>query len=323
MTASYKFVISSLFFICFFSNSAHSEQPKAAPLSPNNLEINFSTKPTSLVNMTAMPSSIVNGCVNVITGDYCIAGLDHSVSGPDPFPLGHTYFSSSLKDGTLGNGWNFFHNHLLQVFQSGKITFNGEDSDSSFYTDHENSSLSSTPESPADLFFYSTPEELDDEDSDSDEYSSGYYPPHPRIPIYFGDASHHDHHRDNNDNIGGGVSMKTLPLSSSWNPQAAKSPSKANTNTTKLQTSKSRPKIPASPMLQAAKSPAKPTSKTSSLPGIKKMTYGSQAWRWHGKALRAPVEEIEDEAKTSPPCSLLPRLSPHQRDPSFRQHSSL
>jgi hypothetical protein len=54
--------------------------------------------------MTAMPSSIVNGCVKVITGDYCIAGLDHSVSGPDPFPLGHTYFSSSQVEECILNG---------------------------------------------------------------------------------------------------------------------------------------------------------------------------------------------------------------------------
>ena len=77
----------------------------------------------SLINMTAIPSSVVNGSVNVITGDYCEINEDALISGPDPFSLGHAYFSSSLEDGTLGSGWNFFHHHLLQVFQPHKIHY--------------------------------------------------------------------------------------------------------------------------------------------------------------------------------------------------------
>lgn len=96
-------------------------------------------KASSLVNMTAMPSTIVNGSVNVITGDYCEMAEDAHISGPDPFVLGHAYFSSSLEEGTLGNGWNFYHHHLLQVYQpdsrhlaylcepfGGKITFQSD-----------------------------------------------------------------------------------------------------------------------------------------------------------------------------------------------------
>src|SRR5438445_11187682 len=73
--------------------------------------------PTSLVNMTAMPSSVVNGSVNSISGDLFESLPDHFVSGPDAYALGHTYSSSGLEEGTLGAGWNFYHHHYLQVYQ--------------------------------------------------------------------------------------------------------------------------------------------------------------------------------------------------------------
>jgi hypothetical protein len=77
----------------------------------------------SLVNLTALPSAVVNGCVNVITGDLCDTEEDDMVSGPDPYILGHSYCSSSLEEGNLGDGWNFLHYHFLEVCQEGRINF--------------------------------------------------------------------------------------------------------------------------------------------------------------------------------------------------------
>jgi hypothetical protein len=67
----------------------------------------------SLVNLSALPSCTVNGCVNVISGDLCEQGTDDIVSGSDPYILGHNYCSSSLDEGNLGDSWNFMHHHLI------------------------------------------------------------------------------------------------------------------------------------------------------------------------------------------------------------------
>ncbi len=70
----------------------------------------------SLVNRTSGPSSIANGSVNVITGNYVESGTDYVVSGPDLYVLGHTYINTDLEGGNLGFGWTFHHNHRLEVF---------------------------------------------------------------------------------------------------------------------------------------------------------------------------------------------------------------
>ncbi len=77
----------------------------------------------SLVNLTSMPSAIVNGSVNVITGDFCESDEEDVIYSPDPYVLGHTYFSSSLEEGNLGAGWNYLHHHLIEVFQPARITY--------------------------------------------------------------------------------------------------------------------------------------------------------------------------------------------------------
>src|ERR1700733_10604346 len=78
--------------------------------------------PPSLVNMTAMPSSVVAG-VNVISGDYIEYDEEYHVSGPDPYTIGHTYVSSSLEEGSLGDGWNFIHDDLLEIHQPADILY--------------------------------------------------------------------------------------------------------------------------------------------------------------------------------------------------------
>ncbi len=85
-------------------------------------EVNVAAIP-SLVNLTSMPSAIVNGCVNVITGDLCESDEDDAIYSPDPYILGHSYCSSSLQEGNLGDGWNFLHHHLIEVFQPSRISY--------------------------------------------------------------------------------------------------------------------------------------------------------------------------------------------------------
>lgn len=76
-----------------------------------------------LVNLTSLPSALVNGCVNVITGDLIEYDQDDIVSGPEAYVLGHSYCSSSLEEGNLGDGWNFLHHHFLEVYQPGRISY--------------------------------------------------------------------------------------------------------------------------------------------------------------------------------------------------------
>jgi hypothetical protein len=80
--------------------------------------------PPSLVNLTSLPSSIVNHSVNIISGDLLTSSQDLIVSGPDPLILGHSFSSSHVEEeGTLAHGWNFSHYNLLRVFQPQEINF--------------------------------------------------------------------------------------------------------------------------------------------------------------------------------------------------------
>lgn len=109
--------------IIFFSLCSHCFAEEVAENLPEpQAEVTDLPSP-ALINMTALPSSIVNGSVNVITGDYMIADVDYSVSAPDPYVLGHSYSSSGLEPGSLGRGWNFHHHHMLEVYQTGEISF--------------------------------------------------------------------------------------------------------------------------------------------------------------------------------------------------------
>lgn len=84
-------------------------------------------EPVSLVNGTSEPSSISNRSVNAISGDYVECASDWSVSGPDPFVLGHTYASSDLQKNSLGWGWSFLQSEKLKLFQPYGINFTSKD----------------------------------------------------------------------------------------------------------------------------------------------------------------------------------------------------
>ncbi len=110
-----------LLFFMLLTNVAFADdepQPKA-----QNVEVHPDAIP-SLVNLTSLPSAIVNGCVNVISGDYYEYEQDDTVSSAtDPYILGHSYASTSLDEGNLGTGWNFLHYHLLEVYQPDRIEY--------------------------------------------------------------------------------------------------------------------------------------------------------------------------------------------------------
>src|SRR5574338_1373162 len=108
----YFYIISSVLWL--ISATLLSDEPQEA------------AAPPSLVNMTGMPSSVVGG-VNVITGDFIEYDEEYLISGPDPYTIGHTYVSSSLKEGSLGDGWNFLHDHLLEVYQPAGIKYVSRD----------------------------------------------------------------------------------------------------------------------------------------------------------------------------------------------------
>ncbi len=115
--------------VVIFLLSIYLLQPLAAERHELPSEVHENAVP-SLVNLTSMPSAMVNGCVNVITGDLCILDQDDIVSGgPDPYILGHSYCSSSLEEGNLGDGWNFLHHHFLEVYQPGRISYVKKDLD--------------------------------------------------------------------------------------------------------------------------------------------------------------------------------------------------
>lgn len=179
LVLSILFLFSSL---CAFADAPQKPLPKPEPT------LDAPKEAPSLVNMTAMPSSIVNGSVNVISGHYCIAGVDHTLSGPAPFTLGHSYFSASLKEGTLGNGWNFFHHHKLEVFQPGKIIFK---IGAPFDTSEDASDDEIEEDSRQSEFFLAEEagEAYVDTSSDSDSCPSQTETPH----VYIGaEAGHHN-----------------------------------------------------------------------------------------------------------------------------------
>ena len=75
-------------------------------------------QPISLVNFTSEPSTVINGCVNAISGDFVDSALACQLSGPDGYQLGHCYVSSFFEKGNLAQGWTYLHNHKLKIHQS-------------------------------------------------------------------------------------------------------------------------------------------------------------------------------------------------------------
>ncbi len=61
---------------------------------------------TPLANTEGEPSSLIHGCVNVITGDFIDFQTDLTMAGSNPLLLERYYCSSDHACGSLFHGWN-------------------------------------------------------------------------------------------------------------------------------------------------------------------------------------------------------------------------
>lgn len=68
-----------------------------------------------IVNFVGAPSALVNGSVNVITGDYTEFCTDMSIPGPEPLTFERSYVSSDSYRGSLCQGWNKNHHGTLEM----------------------------------------------------------------------------------------------------------------------------------------------------------------------------------------------------------------
>lgn len=73
-----------------------------------------SVEDNPVINFGGVPSALVNGSVNVITGDYMDHSVDISIPGPEPFTFERFYISSDSDCGSLCHGWNRNHQGYIQ-----------------------------------------------------------------------------------------------------------------------------------------------------------------------------------------------------------------
>lgn len=67
-----------------------------------------------LSNLETMPTALVDGCVNVITGAFCLAETDLVIPGANPHVLQRHYCSQEITPSHIGIGWSFpFHSYLI------------------------------------------------------------------------------------------------------------------------------------------------------------------------------------------------------------------
>lgn len=83
----------------------------------------------SLVNLIKNPIPRVAGSVNIITGHFVDQDTHHEVSGPDPYVIAHSYYSKSLDEGTISDGFDFYHPAELEVYQPKGISYVSKDYD--------------------------------------------------------------------------------------------------------------------------------------------------------------------------------------------------
>ncbi len=77
----------------------------------------------SLVNLTKSPIPRTAGTVNIISGNFVDQAIHTTTSGPDPYTLAHSYISSSLEEGTISDGWDYFHPSDLIIHQPQGISY--------------------------------------------------------------------------------------------------------------------------------------------------------------------------------------------------------
>lgn len=70
-------------------------------------------RPSSLTNLETEPSAIVNGSVNVISGDFTTAETDMALPCGEPLALQRCYQSSDPNTGSMCKSWNYNHFGML------------------------------------------------------------------------------------------------------------------------------------------------------------------------------------------------------------------
>lgn len=79
-------------------------------------------EPQEVATTEGLPSSIVNGSVCAISGEYIDSKIDIEIPGPETFVLRRNY-GSFAKGGVFGFGWSYNHHDLIE-FSEGR-TKNG------------------------------------------------------------------------------------------------------------------------------------------------------------------------------------------------------
>jgi hypothetical protein len=76
---------------------------------------------SSLASFSGLPSTVINNCVSVISGEYFDVETDVSLAGPEPLILRRIYSSSNLsEDSLLQNAWKFDHTHCAIIGKTRK-----------------------------------------------------------------------------------------------------------------------------------------------------------------------------------------------------------
>ena len=73
--------------------------------------------PTSAANEAALPSSVVNGCVNVVTGDFICREIDHEIKGIEPVTFTRHYSSSDKSQNLLMRSWHFDPPYWVHLYE--------------------------------------------------------------------------------------------------------------------------------------------------------------------------------------------------------------
>lgn len=106
--SSCRFLLIFTLIYAFKHSSYADEDTFGATELPSSLD-HLQAQNEQAMDLTAFPSSVVDGCVNVITGDYFEHAVDVVLPGTLGFKIERSYSSRACKRGTLQYGWDINH----------------------------------------------------------------------------------------------------------------------------------------------------------------------------------------------------------------------
>jgi hypothetical protein len=102
-----------MLFIVLFSSAIHGENSRNSLL-----EVNEKHEDDELgFDIYGFPSAIVNGCVNIISGEYQQTEMDFSMRGALPFQIQRSYGGAGCKRHSLLYGWQINQGASLLSYQ--------------------------------------------------------------------------------------------------------------------------------------------------------------------------------------------------------------